>query len=159
MAIEGMDLVKAAALLGAGLSMGLGAIGPGVGEGMAAAKAWSKWEARTASLLPNGAVVDFFTDPHTALSLARIESHYFVNQAFLQPNQLLQDAHKLSGIPGIIVQGRYDLICPMTSAWELHQAWADSELRVVPDAGHSATEPGIRSALVEATNRFAKELV
>ena len=126
---------------------------------MAAAKAWSKWEARTASLLPNGAVVDFFTDPHTALSLARIESHYFVNQAFLQPNQLLQDAHKLSGIPGIIVQGRYDLICPMTSAWELHQAWADSELRVVPDAGHSATEPGIRSALVEATNRFAKELV
>ncbi|MCU7796960.1 MAG: prolyl aminopeptidase [Candidatus Thiodiazotropha sp. (ex Myrtea spinifera)] len=124
---------------------------------MAAAKAWSIWEGRTASLRPNASVVDFFSQPHTALSLACIESHYFVNQAFLRPNQLLEDATKLAGIPGVIVQGRYDLICPMDSAWQLHQAWAGSELKVIPDAGHSATEPGIRQALIEATDRFARE--
>ena len=123
---------------------------------MAAAKAWSIWEGRTANLLPNEAVVDFFANPHTALSIARIECHYFVNQAFLEPNQLLEDAQELDGIPGVIVQGRYDLICPMESAWELHQAWPDSELQVIPDAGHSASEPGIRAALVEATDRFAE---
>ncbi len=106
---------------------------------MAAAKAWSVWEGRTASLLPNEAVVDFFANPHTALSIARIECHYFINQAFLEPNQLLEDAQELDGIPGVIVQGRYDLICPMRSAWELHQAWPDSELKVIPDAGHSAS--------------------
>jgi proline iminopeptidase len=125
---------------------------------MAAAKAWSIWEGRTASLYPNNAVVDFFSNSHTALSLARIECHYFVNHAFLRPNQLLQEASKLAGIPGVIVQGRYDLICPMTSAWELHKAWQESEFLVIPDAGHSATEPGIRSALIETTDRFAREL-
>jgi proline iminopeptidase len=125
---------------------------------MAAAKAWSVWEGRTASLHPNPAVVDFFSSPRTALSLARIECHYFVNHAYLRPNQLLEEAPRLSGIPGVIVQGRYDLICPMTSAWELHQAWQGSELIVVPDAGHSAAEPGIRSALIETTDRFAREL-
>jgi proline iminopeptidase len=125
---------------------------------MAVAKAWSIWEGRTASLHPNRAVVSFFSQPHTALSLARIECHYFVNHAFLRPNQLLEEASKLSGIPGVIVQGRYDLICPMTSAWELHQAWQESELNVIPDAGHSAAEPGIRSALIETTDRFAREL-
>ncbi len=125
---------------------------------MAAAKAWSIWEGRTASLHPNAAVVDFFSHPHTALSLARIECHYFVNHAFLRPNQLLDEASKLAGIPGVIVQGRYDLICPMTSAWELHRAWQGSELKVIPDAAHSAAEPGIRSALIEATDRFARKL-
>lgn len=125
---------------------------------MSAAKAWSIWEGRSASLQPNSAVVDFFSRPHTALSLARIECHYFVNHAFLQPNQLLQDASRLAGIPGVIVQGRYDLICPMTSAWELHRVWEGSELMVIPDAGHSAAEPGIRSALIESTDRFAREL-
>jgi proline iminopeptidase len=125
---------------------------------MAAAKAWSIWEGRTASLRANSAVVDFFSHPHTALSLARIESHYFVNHAFLRPDQLLQDAHKLQGMPGVLVQGRYDLICPMESAWQLHQAWEGSELIVIPDAGHSAAEPGIRSALIETTDRFAREL-
>jgi proline iminopeptidase len=125
---------------------------------MAAAKAWSVWEGRTASLRPNPAVVDFFSHPHTALSLARIECHYFVNHAFLRPNQLLDDAPKLAGIPGVIVQGRYDLICPMSSAWELHRAWAGSELSVIADAGHSAAEPGIRSALIESTDRFAREM-
>jgi proline iminopeptidase len=122
---------------------------------MSAAKAWSTWEGRTASLLPNEKLVGFFSDPHTALSLARIECHYFVNDAFLQPNQLLRDADRLAGIPGVIVQGRYDIICPVRSAWELHQAWARSELHIVPDAGHAASEPGIASVLVQATDRFA----
>ncbi|MES9823733.1 MAG: prolyl aminopeptidase [Candidatus Thiodiazotropha endolucinida] len=125
---------------------------------MAAAKAWSVWEGRTASLHPNPAVVSFFSDPHTALSLARIECHYFVNHAFLRPNQLLLESDRLADIPGVIVQGRYDLICPMASALELHRAWPGSELKVIGDAGHSAAEPGIRSALIEATDKFAKEL-
>jgi proline iminopeptidase len=125
---------------------------------MAAAKAWSIWEGRTASLHPSETVIDFFSHPHTALSLARIECHYFMHQAFLRPNQLLEDAARLTGIPGVIVQGRYDLICPMVSAWQLHHAWQGSELMVIPDAGHSATEPGIRQALIETTDRFAREL-
>jgi proline iminopeptidase len=125
---------------------------------MVAAKAWSVWEGRTASLHPNSSVVNFFSNPHTALSLARVECHYFVNHAFLRPNQLLADSDRLAGIPGVIVQGRYDLICPMASAWELHQAWQGSELKVIADAGHSAAEPGIRSALIEATDRFVKLL-
>lgn len=125
---------------------------------MAAAKAWSVWEGRTATLLPNADIRAQFAGAHLALSLARIECHYFVNQAFLRPNQLLEDAGRLAGIPGVIVQGRYDLICPLRSAWELHQVWAHARLEIIPDAGHSAFEPGIRSALVEATDRFAREL-
>lgn len=125
---------------------------------MQAAYAWSVWEGRTATLLGNPKVEAHFADPHVALSLARIECHYFMNQAFLAPNQLIRDAHRLADIPGVIVQGRYDLICPMRSAWELHRAWPGAELQVVPDAGHSAFEPGIRRALVAATDRFAREL-
>jgi len=116
------------------------------------------WEGRTATLLPNSAVVNHFGDPHVALSLARIECHYFVHQAFLRPNQLLEDAGRLAGIPGVIVHGRYDLICPLENAWALHHAWPGSELVIVPDAGHAASEPGIRSALVEAADRFARLL-
>ncbi len=125
---------------------------------MAAAKAWSVWEGRTATLRGNSAVVDHFADPHVALSLARIESHYFVHDSFLRPKQLLAEADRLAGIPGVIVHGRYDLICPLESAWELAQAWPQARLLVVPDAGHSATEPGIRRALIEATDRFAAQL-
>ncbi len=125
---------------------------------MAAAKAWSIWEGRTATLLANPDIRAHFSDPHLALSLARIECHFFVNHAFLRPNQLIEDAHRLAAIPGVIVQGRYDLICPMRSAWELHQAWPEAELQVIADAGHSAFEPGIRSALVGVTDRFAREL-
>ena len=105
-----------------------------------------------------GWVVDHFADPRTALSVARIECHYFVNQAFLRPNQLLEDAGRLAGIPGVIVQGRYDLICPVDSAWALHRVWPGSELQLIPDAGHSATEPGILTALVAAADRFAERL-
>jgi proline iminopeptidase len=125
---------------------------------MAAAKAWSLWEARSASLLPAKELIHHFSDPHVALSLARIESHYFIHDAFLEPNQLLRDVDRLSGIPGIIIQGRYDLICPMESAWQLHQAWPGSELKIIDDAGHSADEPGIGQALVQATDLFAGEL-
>lgn len=125
---------------------------------MAAAKAWSTWEGRTATLMPDEHVKSYFAKPEVALTLARIECHYFVNHAFMEPNRLLNQAGLLSGIPGIIVQGRYDMICPAVSAWELHGAWPDSRLVIVPDAGHSAFEPGIRRALVAATDQFATEL-
>jgi len=125
---------------------------------MSAAKAWSIWEGRTATLKPSKSVLDHFGDTHTALSLARIEAHYFVNNSFLKDNQILNDAHKLKDIPGNIVQGRYDMICPMQNAWELHQAWPMSELSIISDAGHSATEPGTVDALIKATRMMLKRI-
>lgn len=124
---------------------------------MASAKAWSIWEGRTSNLHQKKSVVDFFGSAHTALSLARIESHYFVNSSFLQDNQILKNMDKLNDIPGIIVQGRYDIVCPMDSAWQLHQAWPESALEIIPDAGHSASEPGITDALVRATVTMASQ--
>ena len=121
---------------------------------MACAKAWSIWEGRSATMQPRKSVVDHFSDPHTALSLARIEAHYFMNHSFLKPNQILNDAEKLKDIPGTIIQGRYDMICPMESAWELSQAWPMAELDIINNAGHSATEPGIVEALVAATRKM-----
>lgn len=125
---------------------------------MAAARIWSVWEGRAATLLANPGIQAHFADPSLALSLARIECHYFVNRAFLEPEQLLRDAHRLADIPGVIVQGRYDAICPMRSAWELHRAWPRAAFQVIADAGHAAFEPGIRKALVAATDRFARLL-
>ncbi|WP_018953641.1 prolyl aminopeptidase [Thioalkalivibrio sulfidiphilus] len=125
---------------------------------MAAAKAWSEWEGRTATLLSNPGVVDHFRDPHVALSLARIECHYFMNQSFLEPNQLLRDAHRLADIPGTIVHGRYDVVCPLDQAHALHRAWPRAKLEIIPDAGHSAGEPGIVDALVRATDELAAML-
>lgn len=124
---------------------------------MASAKAWSVWEGRAATLLPKQSVIDFFGSPHTALSLARIEAHYFAHDSFLEPDQILRDAHRLSRIPGVIVHGRYDLVCPVQNAWELHRAWPRAQLRIVADAGHSASEPGIVDALIEATDGFVRE--
>jgi len=123
---------------------------------MQAAKAWSLWEGRTATLISRQSVIDHFGDPHTALSLARIECHYFKNHSFLTENQILNNMPVLAEIPGIIVQGRYDVICPLESAWELHQAWPASMLKIIPDAGHSATEAGILSELVNATDEMAR---
>lgn len=123
---------------------------------MSAAKAWSLWEGRTSTLRPNEAVIDHFGNPYTALSLARIECHYFINDSFLQPDQILRDAGRLADIPGVIVHGRYDVVCPVENAWQLHQAWPRAELRITPDAGHSASEPGTINALIEATNAFAE---
>jgi proline iminopeptidase len=126
---------------------------------MSAAKAWAGWEGRTATLKPCQDVVDSFTEPHRALSLARIESHYFMNNSFLEPNQILRDAHKLAGIPGVIVHGRYDVICPLDNAHSLHQAWPDSELIIIREAGHASREPGIVDALIRATDDMAKILL
>ena len=125
---------------------------------MHAAKAWSIWEGRTATLKQNKNVIEHFGSAHTALSLARIECHYFMHDCFLEKNQILNNVAKLQNIPGVIVQGRYDLICPMESAWELHQAWPKAELKIIADAGHSATEAGTVSALVSATDEMAKTL-
>jgi proline iminopeptidase len=121
-----------------------------------AARAWSLWEGSTSKLVPDFDVIARFGDPEFAEAFARIECHYFVNQGFLAPNQLLRDVDRIRQIPAVIVQGRYDVVCPMISAWELHQAWPESELVVIPDAGHSMTEPGIQTALIEAGDRFAE---
>jgi proline iminopeptidase len=121
---------------------------------MAAARAWSLWEGRASTLLPRTSVVDHFSDPHTALSVARIESHYFMHDSFLQPDQILRDAGRLHGIPGVIVHGRYDVVCPLEQAWDLHERWPQAHLQIIADAGHSAAEPGIVDALVNATDRF-----
>jgi len=126
---------------------------------MHAAKAWSTWEGRTATLRPNTQVVDRFSEAHRALSIARIECHYFVNDAFLEPNQLLRDIPKIAHLPGIIVHGRYDAICPLDNAWALHQAWPNSELQIIRDAGHSAAEPGITDALMRAAEQMARRLL
>lgn len=126
---------------------------------MHAAKAWSTWEGRTATLRPNPQVVDRFSEAHRALSIARIECHYFVNDAFLEPDQLLRDMPRIAHLPGIIVHGRYDAICPLDNAWALHQAWPNSELQIIRDAGHSAAEPGITDALVRAAEEMARRLL
>jgi len=118
-----------------------------------AARAWSIWEGSTSKLFPSQNLIDTLADPHMALSLARIECHYFMNNAFFDTdNYLVENVGKIRHIPTVIVQGRYDMVCPMMSAWELHRAWPEAELRVIADAGHSATEPGIVDALVDATD-------
>lgn len=121
----------------------------------AAARAWAQWEARCATLMPSDEAIKHFTKPASALALARIECHYFVHNVFLEPDQLLRDAHRLDGIPGVIVHGRYDAICMPEGAWSLHHAWPDSKLVFVDDAGHLASEPGIRRELLQAADEFA----
>ncbi len=122
-----------------------------------AAKAWSVWEAATSFLRLNPDYVARAREDKFAASLARIECHYFVNGGFLRSeNQLLEDVDKIRKIPAVIVQGRYDVVCPMKSAWDLHRAWPEADLRIVADSGHSAFERGITSELVMATDRFAR---
>jgi proline iminopeptidase len=122
---------------------------------LAAARAWSVWEASTSKLIPDLSLIDKFSEESFAIAFARIECHYFVNGGFFEtPDQLLSNAQQLRSIPGVIVQGRYDVVCPMKTAWELHQAWPEADFVIVPDAGHSATEPGIVTALIEASDRF-----
>ncbi|WP_024326671.1 prolyl aminopeptidase [Thioalkalivibrio sp. AKL19] len=124
----------------------------------AAARAWSGWEGRTSCLVPNDHVIAHFEDPDVAVSLARLECHYFLHDTFLEPDQLLRDAGRLSGIPGTLVHGRYDVVCPVNQAVALHHAWPEAQLEIVPDAGHSAAEPGIVRRLVAATDRLAAAL-
>ncbi len=123
---------------------------------MQAARAWSVWEASTSKLFTDPTLVKKFSGGRFADAFARIEAHYFVNKGFLdRDDQLLRGVARIRRIPATIVQGRYDMVCPMRSAWDLHQAWPEAKFLVVPDAGHSMTEPGIRSALIAETERLA----
>ncbi len=125
---------------------------------MSSAKAWARWEGITATLEPRESVLRKFSDPHVALSLASIETHYFINQAFLAENQILNEASRLHGIPGIIVHGRYDMICPLDNAWALSRVWPDSELWIIRDAGHSGSEPAIVDGLIRAVKEISKRI-
>jgi proline iminopeptidase len=127
-------------------------------ERMAAAKAWSIWEGRCATLHSNHEVVERFANPHLAMAMARIEAHFFINKAFIAHNQIIDNAHKLKNIPATIVHGRYDMVCPVNQAFALSEAWPSAKLEVIADAGHSSGEPGITDALVRATNRLAFHL-
>jgi len=120
-----------------------------------AARAWSIWEASTSKLIQDPNLMQSFSESNFAVAFARIECHYFINKCFLEDEeQLLKNVDKIRHIPGVIVQGRYDIVAPIVSAWELHRAWPEAEFIVVPDAGHSATEPGIKDALIRATDKF-----
>lgn len=120
------------------------------------ARAWSVWEGMTSNLLVSPAAAGRFSSDEFALAMARIEAHYFVNGGFMEtPDQLLQNIDRIRHLPGVIVQGRYDVVCPPRSAWDLHQAWPEADFRLVPDAGHSAFEAGIVHELVAATDRFS----
>jgi len=122
---------------------------------LAAARAWSVWEASTSFLQSNLDSIRKWSEDQFALAVARIECHYFVNRGFLRSeSQLLDDVPRIRHIPATIVQGRYDIVCPATSAWDLHRTWPEADFRMVPDAGHSAFEPGNISALVLATDRY-----
>lgn len=125
---------------------------------MPAALAWSRYEGSCSTLLPSADVVAALTEPNAALGLARIEAHYFTHNLFIEEGALLAQAGKLAGIPGVIVQGRYDVVCPIISATELADVWPLADLQIVPDAGHSAMEPGIRKALVLATEQMKTQI-
>ncbi|MEP7097056.1 MAG: prolyl aminopeptidase, partial [Dokdonella sp.] len=122
---------------------------------LAAAQAWSVWEGATSFLFQEPAHIASSAADEFALAFARIENHYFVNGGFFEcDDQLLRDAGRLRDIPAVIVQGRYDVVCPARSAWDLHRVWPEADLQIVVDAGHSAFEPGNTHALIEATDHF-----
>jgi proline iminopeptidase len=124
---------------------------------LSAARAWSKWEAETVTLLPDPDVVDSFTDDEFALAVARIENHYMINKGWLEEGQLLRDIGRLEGIEAVIVQGRYDCCTPPATAWALHEAWPGSKLEIIPDASHLFNEPGILDGLIRAGDHFARD--
>ena len=122
-----------------------------------AARAWSIWEAATSHLLTNDSNIDKWGEEDFAVAVARIECHYFVNRGFLRrEDQLLRGVARIRHIPSVIVQGRYDVVCPIRTAWDLHRRWPEADFRIVPDAGHSALEPGNTHELVSATDRYAR---
>lgn len=125
---------------------------------MAAAKAWSAWEGNCSKLRPSAEAMAKFTKPHNAMALSRIETHYFMNKGFIEENQILRNMDAIKDIPGTIVHGRYDMVCPLDNAYLLHHHWPASELHIVRDAGHSASEPGNVDALIRATHDIAKNL-
>lgn len=123
---------------------------------LSAARAWSVWEASTSFLIQNEDFMAQLDEPEAALAMARIECHYFVNGGFFEsPNQILEAVDKIRHIPCVIVQGRYDVVCPPTTAWDLHRAWPEADFKLIANAGHSAFDPANAAALIEATNRFA----
>ena len=123
---------------------------------LSAARAWSVWEASTSFLIQNEDFMAQLDEPEAALAMARIECHYFVNGGFFEsPNQLLDAVDRIRHIPCVIVQGRYDVVCPPTTAWDLHEAWPEADFKLIANAGHSAFDPANAAALIEATNRFA----
>ncbi len=124
-------------------------------EKVFAARAWAQWEGETITLLPDPATSGGFGEEQFAVAFARIENHYFVNKGWMEEGQLLRDVHKLKGIPGTIVQGRYDAATPVRSAWDLHRAWPEAEFHLIPDAGHAYSEPGILDRLIRATDAHA----
>jgi proline iminopeptidase len=124
---------------------------------VAAARAWSGWEAGVMTLLPNASALAQHAGESFALAFARIEAHYFVHGGFLDEGQLICDAGRLKAIPGTIIQGRYDVVTPATTAWDLHKAWPEATLHMVDDAGHASSEPGILHRLIEATDAYAAE--
>ena len=122
-----------------------------------AAIAWSRWEAATSSLSYKPSLVEEFSDPEFALAFALIENHYFINKGwFKTENQLIENIDKIRSIPSVIVQGRYDVVCPMKTAWELSEAWPEAEMIIAPSSGHTAFEKEITHALISATNKFGK---
>jgi proline iminopeptidase len=124
---------------------------------LAAAVAWTTWESRTSFLLPDPGHVAATQADEFALAFARIECHYFVNGGFFEVDgQLLRDVDRIRHIPATIVQGRYDVVCPMRSAWDLHKVWPEADLKIIDAAGHSAFEPGIASALLAATDAYGR---
>ena len=130
-------------------------VGDDRAEQLRAAKAWSKWEASTIYLRPRPEVASAYTTDDFAVAFARIENHYFIHEGWMDEGQLIRDAHKLRAIPGVIVQGRYDVCTPPQTAWDLHKAWPEADFHIVPDAGHGFDEPGILDKLIRATDRFA----
>ena len=130
-------------------------VGSNPAEQLAAARAWSLWEGQTLTLLPDVQAAAKHGDDEFALAFSRIENHYFVHAGWLEEGQLIRDAHKLAGIAGVIVQGRYDMATPAKTAWDLHRAWPQAEFHLVDAAGHAFNEPGILQQLLAATDRFA----
>jgi proline iminopeptidase len=123
---------------------------------LAAAKAWSQWEAETVTLLPSPATIAHHTSDAFAIAIARIENHYMINRGWLDEGQLLANADRLKGIKGVTVQGRHDMCTPPAAAWDLHKAWPDGRLEIVPDGGHLFNEPGVLDGLIRATDEFAR---
>ena len=132
-------------------------VGDNLQERLDAARAWSLWEGQTITLLPDPGAKLKYGDGEYALAFARIENHYFVNKGWLEEGQLLRDASKLAKVPGVIVQGRYDIACPAETAWELHRAWPQADFHMIEGAGHAYNEPGILERLMAATDRFASD--
>jgi len=121
-----------------------------------AARAWSVWEGSTSKLFPDEGQKERFGQPEFSEAFARIECHYFYNGGWFDPeDQLLRNVDRIRSIPGTIVQGRYDVVCPAASAWDLHRAWPEAEFHIVPDAGHSMTEKGIQELLIDATEKYS----